>query len=353
MPRRTLPLLLVVSVCVIAAGACGHKSKVRTAASTTTSLRATTSTVAPANGYPLTGLPAADAAVKGRPALVIKIDDAPLARPQYGLNDADVVVVEKVEDGVTRFFAVFQSKDSPRVEPVRSARVTDTGLVGSLNRPLYAYSGGNERTVAKIHAAPLVDVGYNAQPAEFHRDGDRRRPPPYNLFTATLDLRKHTPAGAGPPPAWFTYRPAGQGATGAGVTPASTVHLEYRGKHINTIVDYQWDAPNQAWARTQDGGPHVDASGARVSPRNVVVQLVDYVDTGDTDVQGNPVPQAQLVGTGEAWILSDGKVVKGTWSKPSEDKVTAFNGPDGKPVPLTPGQTWLELAVRGNPNTVS
>jgi hypothetical protein len=52
-------------------------------------------------------------------------------------------------------------------------------------------------------------------------------------------------------------------------------------------------------------------------------------------------------------MLSDGKVVKGTWTKPSEDKVTVFAGPDGKPVPLTPGQTWLELAVRGNPNSVS
>lgn len=56
---------------------------------------------------PLTGLPQPDAGRRQRVALVVKIDNAPKGRPQSGLNQADVVVEEKVEDGVTRLFTVF------------------------------------------------------------------------------------------------------------------------------------------------------------------------------------------------------------------------------------------------------
>lgn len=347
-PRRTLTL--IVAVAALVAAACGNKSSKTTARTTTSSSQPTTTSAAAPQGAPLTGLPV-DAAVKNRPALVVKIDNAPKARPQYGMAKADIVVEEKVEDGVTRFFTIFQSQDADRVEPVRSARSTDIGLVGSLNRPLFAYSGANAVFQARVQAAPLVNVGYDAKPGDFHRDSGR--PAPYNLFTSTASLFRYAPAGAGPPPPWFPYRPDGQPLSVQGAAPASHLHVEYLGKHIKTIVDYGWDAASGRWLRAQDGGPHNLVDGGQVAPRNVVVMMVDYKDTGLVDLSGTAVPEAQVVGTGEAWVLTDGKVVKGSWSKPSEDKVTAFTGPDGTPVPLTPGQTWIELAVRGNPNTVS
>ena len=44
----------------------------------------------------------------GPPALAVKVENAPEARPQASLNDADVVVEEPVEGGYTRFIAIFQ-----------------------------------------------------------------------------------------------------------------------------------------------------------------------------------------------------------------------------------------------------
>ncbi|MEL6983302.1 MAG: DUF3048 domain-containing protein, partial [Actinomycetota bacterium] len=49
---------------------------------------------------PLTGLPGE---VPNRPAAVVKIDNGSPARPQSGLNAADIVIEEEVEGGITRF----------------------------------------------------------------------------------------------------------------------------------------------------------------------------------------------------------------------------------------------------------
>src|SRR5207302_4940316 len=76
---------------------------------------ATSSTTTAIGRFPLTGLPAADLLRVQRPALSIKVDNAPAALPQSGLNDADIVVEELVEGDLTRLFVTFQSRDSPMV----------------------------------------------------------------------------------------------------------------------------------------------------------------------------------------------------------------------------------------------
>ena len=70
---------------------------------------------------PLTGLPIEDAAAATRPALVAKIDNHPAARPQAGLNQADIVYEENVEQ-LTRYAAVFHSSAPTNIGPIRSGR---------------------------------------------------------------------------------------------------------------------------------------------------------------------------------------------------------------------------------------
>src|SRR4051812_23348612 len=110
MIRRSL--VVVVALGVLAACGGGGKKAAGTSSTTTTS-QPTTST-APPPVFPLTGLPATDPAKLTRPALVVKIDNADgsgnnSARPQIGLNQADVVYEEMVEGSVTRLAAVFHS----------------------------------------------------------------------------------------------------------------------------------------------------------------------------------------------------------------------------------------------------
>ena len=332
--------LLTSSLVLAACGGGGGDDKV--AARTTTTAGTTPAPATAGDLAPLTGLPQADAARRARMALVVKLDNAPNGRPQAGLNQADVVVVEKVEGHITRLFTIFQTNDSDPVGPVRSARSTDVALVTPLNRPLFAYAGTNATFQALIDKAPIIDVGFNKAGGDYSRKGGR--PAPYNLFSNTSALYKRAPAGAKAPPPLFTYRGAGQAATG---DPASGLHVEYQARGRATKMDYAWDAGSGTWKRSQDGTPFNDAAGAQVAPRNVVVQFVTYKDTGQRDRSGAVVDEAQLVGTGDAWVLTDGKVTKGAWSKPTAEAVTAYNDAAGKPVGLTPGTTWVELPPPG------
>lgn len=295
-------------------------------------------------GGPLTGLPV-DPSRAGRPLLIVKVDNAPKARPQAGINEADVVVEEEVEGGVTRFATFFHSRDAPSVGPVRSARSTDVFLATPLNRPLFAYSGANAAFQSLIARSPLVDVGVDRFPADYRRQ--RGRPAPYNQFSATASLFAHAPPGSVPPPRLFSFRSVGQPADAAGASPARGVGVQFRGV-IVTSVQYLWDPASATWTRSQDGGPHLDTAGAQVAPRNVVVQLVDYRDTGFRDTSGAAVPEAELLGEGEAWVLTDGKLVRGRWKKPSPEAVTQYLDASGAPVRLTPGQTWVELTRPGS-----
>lgn len=285
-------------------------------------------------GQPLVPLTGRRGVGPSRPALVVKIDNAPKARPQAGVNEADIVVEEAVEGGVTRFFTLFHSVDAGAVGPVRSARSTDIALVGPLNRPLFAYSGANSVFLRLLREAPLIDVGVNAFPAAYRRE--RSRPAPYNLFSTTGALWSRSAGSAAPAPLFaYTEECLGEAVAGA--------HLEFRGR-IQTIVDFAWDAASGGWKRTQDGTPHVDASGRHVAPENVVVLHVGYHDTGIRDTSGEPVPEADLDGSGVAWVMTCGRVVEGTWSKASSAEAAKLTDAQGKPIALRPGRTWIELA---------
>ncbi|HEV3365296.1 MAG TPA: DUF3048 domain-containing protein, partial [Acidimicrobiia bacterium] len=298
------------------------------------------------NADPLTGLPH-DPASPARAALIVKIDNAPKARPQAGINDADIVVEEGVEGGVTRFFTLFHSRDAVSVGPVRSARSTDLLFAQQLGRPLFAYSGANAVFAEQVRKAPLVDVGVNRFPALYRRQPDR--PSPYNLFSETRGLYASAPDDKTPPSPLFSYRAQGEAPPAAGSAPAPPRGVQAVWKlNITTTVVYVWDEPSQKFRRSTNGTPHVDAGGVQVAPDNVVFQVVGYRNTGLVDRSGAAVPEAELIGEGEAWVLTAGRLIKGQWSRPSEAQTTTYSLPSGEPIKLTPGQTWLELVPLGN-----
>jgi len=282
--------------------------------------------------FPLTGLATSDAAAVARPALVVKIDNHPLARPQSGLNEADIVLEENVEQ-LTRFAAVFQSGSSDPVGPIRSGRTQDVAMLGSLNHPLFAWSGGNARVTSAIEASDLRDVGALTQQHRSAYFRSNARPAPHNLYSKTASLFAFAPADAGPPPAQFSYRAAGAASTGDAV---NGLNLSMDGVKVAWV----WDPATKLFLRSSDGKVHRDAvDNSQVSTSNVVVLYVDYKPS-PADLKS---PEAQTLGKGTALVFSDGKVVKATWSRTDRLQPFALKDAAGAPVGLTAGRTFVEL----------
>ena len=298
---------------------------------------------------PLTGLPLDDEGLLDRPALVVKIDNHNKdARPQVGLDRADIVYEELVEGGATRFAAVFHSTDADPVGPVRSARTTDVDLVANLNNPLFAWSGANSGVSRQIRAAALVDMGWDAVPSEYYRAKGRRAP--NNLFTRTSRLFELAPDGAGSPPALFRFR-GEDGALSPGATGAEGVQINFGGS-TNLSVEWTWDGAAGRWLRTQAGTPHTVEGGTRISAENVVVQFTRYVNSGFVDTSGAASPEAEMVGEGEVWVLTGGKVVTGTWRRSGAGVLTVYTAASGEEINLTPGRTWVELPRPGQATVI-
>src|SRR5207248_2698517 len=200
-----------------------------------------------------------------RPVVAVKIDNAPLARPQSGLNAADIVFDTLVEGGLSRFFAVYQSHDARTIGPIRSARPVDADLLPLLGHPIFGYSGAalGEIAPVKVHGGATL-VSNDDDPRPFHRDRTRRAPSNvYSSSEALLAEGRRLGSADGPP----ASGPFAFGATGGGA-PASTIAVSIGGRSSSA---WHWNLGAGLWERDQDGRPDITVDAGRVVATNVVV----------------------------------------------------------------------------------
>jgi hypothetical protein len=305
--------------------------------STTTSAPdppSTTVTTSPLPVAPFTGLPFdGDEAALGRPAVVVKVDNHPRARPQTGLDRADMVIELRAE-GVTRFLAVYHSDLPEPVGPVRSARTSDFDLLTALNEPAFAYSGANAIVDRGLGALPIYARYENR--IDFFRA--RNRNAPHNLYVNTASLQASLPADAQAPEPWFTFADRST-VIEQGRAISGDVTVVFQG---SPLVRYRWDNEIEGWLRTQDGATHSTESGDQLAPANVVVLETRYgISRADAES-----PELVSVGFGSATVLTAGRVVTGTWSRTDNTKPPEISDIDGQPIVLAPGQTWVEWPDR-------
>jgi hypothetical protein len=306
------------------------------ATTTSTTTDATTTTTVPeVLRMPLTGEPVeSEEEIPDRPALVVKLTNAgPEPRPQAGLNTADIVVEEVINDGVSRLAAVFHSQGIDPVGPVRSGRAQDINVMLAFDNPLFAWSGGNPAVTRAIRDSSLVDLSPSTASGFYRRQARRS---PNNLYTNTEVLWGQSTDEAGRPTTVFTYADPGEELEGE---DATEVTIEFDGQ----TVTWTYDEETGMYSRLQDGEVHNTEEGDVVEPvstRNVVVLLADY---GENVFDGNP--DAQVLGSNPALVFSDGKVQEGVWLRfePTDAFGLFDNVEDLNELELQPGRTWLEI----------
>lgn len=342
----------------------------------------TTTTTIPLPVWPLTGLPDAKAGGPAHPAIVVKIDNSPDARPQAGINEADIVY-EVLVEGITRYALVFHSNLIDPVGPVRSARSSDINLVANLSTPLFSWSGANGGVIGEVAAAArkgiLIDASYDAAEPAYYRSGDRRAP--HNLYVSLPQLLElKGPENPVNPTPIFTYRKPVVVVPSTTTSSSSSTTTKKKSETTTTtlpptttttttttlpgapvpgftlnfggvVVDYVWNPVTNGWSRLQVDQEHprsksatLDTAGVQVSPANVIVQFIEY-GTSPSDSRS---PMALTVGSGKVLVFSQGRAIAGTWSRPTADAATTYTSNDGAPIELTPGRTWVALPRAGS-----
>ena len=276
-----------------------------------------------------------------RHPIAVMVDDLSPARPQSGFTAASIIWQAPAEGGIPRYMMVFQENIPTDVGPVRSSRYYYIAWAAEL-RALYAHSGGSPQALATLRTQGTGQLVYNAD--EFRWGGSFRRvstrAAPHNLFTTGKQLRgiAATVGARDVPINWpWTFAPdAAPGRRPVG----GRIEVTYGS--VNAIR-YAYDRNSNTYLRSVTGEKHqIDAAtGLRVAPKNVIVMVMHFGPLND----GSPKHrlEAMVIGSGPAWISTNGITIKGTWKKTSLTSPTRFLDRTGKVLTLTVGQTFVQV----------
>jgi len=272
--------------------------------------------------------------------LVVKIDDTLSARPQIGIDRADIVYIEQVEGGLTRLAAVFSSEIPTLIGPIRSARISDIEILAQYGRVVFAYSGAQSKLLPVISAANLNDYGAQRQSPTIYTRDESRTSPTNMVLRGDLLLEKVHSDGRDV----ATSRSVGWsfGDLPSGGTAITEAKLSWPA----ASYELKWSKEEERWLVFNNGVANMSASGTQHGPTTVVIQNVEIVASEYGDKFGGVTPLSKTVGTGTGFVLRDGKYFPATWSRPDELSGTTWLALDGSELPFARGQIWIALTEK-------
>jgi hypothetical protein len=272
--------------------------------------------------------------------LVVKIDDTISARPQIGIDRADIVYIEQVEGGLTRLAAVFSSEIPTLIGPIRSARISDIEILAQYGRVVFAYSGAQSKMLPVISAANLNDYGAQRQSPTIYTRDESRTSPTNMVLRADLLLEKVRSDGR----EIATSRSVGWsfGDLPSGGTAITGAQLSWPA----ASYEVKWSTEEERWLIFNNGIPNMSASGTQHGPTTFLIQTVEILPSEYGDKLGGVTPYSKTIGSGTGFVLRDGKYFPATWSRPDELSGTTWRALDGSELPFARGQIWIALTEK-------
>jgi hypothetical protein len=277
----------------------------------------------------LTGLPS-DQEEDLEPIVVaIMIDNNPESYPQSGLNEAKVVYEAQVEGGMTRFMAIFsKNQQVEKVGPVRSARPDYFDWVKEYGMPLYIHCGGSPEALSLLKTERgLINFDEFYHSSYFWRIGSRFAP--YNLYTSSSLWQKAWSDFGRETPVWQTFL-FGQNMT---TTSALKIEVPYT---KNFLVSWEYNAEKKVYERFVNGKKYLDDQEEAVITQTLIItkNKIKILDEIGRRAIYN-------IGSGEVYILAEGKMVSGTWKKTKAEFRTRFYDENGAELSVPPGKIWF------------
>ncbi|MGE5702575.1 MAG: DUF3048 domain-containing protein [Clostridia bacterium] len=289
---------------------------------------------APAFAYtsPLTGL-GTNEPIDHRPVMVM-INNAPPARPQSGLDAADLVYEILAEGEMTRFVAIYHSQHPKVIGPVRSIRPYYI-QIGVGFDALMVHAGGSQEALETLAHSDFSYLNEINNGKYFWRDKSRKAP--HNLYTDSKRIEQAMKEKGMRTQAELPYLPflPADAQITEGVK-AETIQVRF---HSMYKVSYQYDPQTKRYLRFTQGKPHQDLqSKKQLSTTNLLVlsarhQILDKEGRRRVDVNG----------PGDGYLFQQGKAQKIKWKR-ANGVIRAYAATgDQAELPLLPGNTWINI----------
>lgn len=264
--------------------------------------------------------------------LAVKFDNTVNSHPHAGLIAADVVYLEEVEYGLTRFMGIFSSKYPKVVGPVRSARESDLEILEQYGKVAFAFSGANPKILPEIASAPLYPLSNDAGASGYSRNPDRTAP--WDLFADPDELLKGARKGVDAKDVGFTFDDA--------APDGGKKVKEFTAFWPSAQARFVWSQEEGRWLLWMDGNAAMTTEGPQLGGTTVLIQRVDVYPSDIVDTNGAATPTTETVGKGDAWMFRNGQVWPINWSRPSATDGTTWTY-KGEEIPFDPGQVWILL----------
>jgi hypothetical protein len=283
---------------------------------------------------PLTGLSLASPLIE-RPIMVM-VENSPVARPQTGLDDADIVYEILAEGEITRFVAVYQSKLPEVIGPVRSIRPYFVEIGKGLDA-IIVHAGWSQDAMNKILKLKVdhLDQVYGDD-RYYWRDKSRKAP--HNLYTniekirqAAIDKKFHEE--------WANPQ----------LNFVSSTDPKLAGQAVHNItipyiagyeVGYTYSEESKVFMRSMMGELHKDKiSGKTIEATNVIIceaehQILDSAGRRAVNIHGPD----------KGYLLQEGNMKEVTWEE--KNGFIHISDETGE-LGLLPGKTWIQFVPKG------
>lgn len=297
-----------------------------------------------------------DAAVVQRRNIGVMLPNNKPAIPHYGISKASVIYEAPTENGVnTRLLAMFEDYDDlDRIGPVRSSR--DYYVYEAMAYDSIYINWG----LAVPYVAPLMEdkridhisTGVSGQPkpygAAFYRVD---RPGKATEFTGYLDVSKVSSAinhfgydteyDAGFRPFTFADSEAGARAEYANYPDATKIipggNVDKSSGYQDANAYFEYNADDKLYYRFQHGDKMTDEmNGEQIAVSNIVFKIC-YGERRDE----KGYLAFAVHGTGDAYVFTNGKVIKGTWKRNGDYEPNIFLDEKGEEIIFNQGKTWI------------
>lgn len=322
-----------------------------------------------------------------RRPLMVMIENHEDARPQSGLQTADIVYEAVAEGGITRFMGVFYCGQVAGAEsqkydvgPVRSARTYFLDLASEYSDyPLYNHVGGANCSAAtdggpcttstKAQAIEQIasygwnnkgtwsdlsqfSLSYKACRREPDRTGDERATE-HTMYCSTKELwnvaesRGLTNMTTAKKTSWdksyraWLFKQTDQTNSSPS---ASNISFDFWSGYKGYSVSWKFDSTNNNYVRSNGGQEHIDFNtGKAITAKNIVLQFVKETRSIDEHLHN----LYGVIGTGTGVLLQNGEKTEITWSKANRLSRTIFKDKSGKEINFVAGNVWVELLPIG------